>query len=50
MPAETGERARQTGTFHCATCGAKVYVRKGEKIPACPNGHHSFDRRTGEPA
>jgi hypothetical protein len=49
MVAKTGERAEQTGNFHCATCGAKVHVSKGERIPECPNGHRSFDRRTGEP-
>lgn len=49
MPAYAGERARETGTFHCAQCGAKVRVRKGERIPECPNGHHVFDRRTDEP-
>lgn len=49
MPAHTGEKARETGTFHCADCGAKVDVKEGEKIPRCPNGHETFDRRTGEP-
>jgi hypothetical protein len=49
MPAYTGERARETGVFHCSTCGEKVSVRKGERIPKCPNGHTEFDRRTGEP-
>lgn len=49
MTAKTGERARETGVFHCAVCGAKVTVRQGEPIPECPNGHREFDRRTGEP-
>jgi hypothetical protein len=49
MPAKTGERAQRTGTFHCAECGAKVHVNAGEKIPKCPNGHDTFDRRTEEP-
>lgn len=49
MPAYTGERARETGTFHCAVCGAKVYAEKGARIPECPNGHRVFNRRTGEP-
>lgn len=49
MPAHTGEKARETGVFHCATCGAKVSVRKGDTIPKCPNGHTDFDRRMQEP-
>ncbi len=49
MPARAGERARETGTFHCAKCGAKMNVNKGEKIPKCPNGHTAFESRTGEP-
>jgi len=49
MTAKAGERAHETGVFHCARCGAKVFVRKGERIPQCPNGHREYDRRTGEP-
>jgi hypothetical protein len=49
MTAKAGDRARETGVFHCAVCGAKVSVRKGEPIPECPNGHREFDRRTDEP-
>lgn len=49
MTAKTGERARETGVFHCARCGAKVQVRRGRPIPECPNGHREFDRRTSEP-
>jgi hypothetical protein len=49
MPAHAGEKARETGVFHCATCRAKVAVKKGDTIPKCPNGHTEFDRRTQEP-
>jgi hypothetical protein len=49
MAAKAGERAQKTGDFHCATCGEKVHVTKGDKIPKCPNGHTEFDTRTGEP-
>ncbi len=49
MTAHAGERAEKTGDFHCAKCGEKVYVAKGEKIPKCPKGHTEFDSRTGEP-
>jgi DNA-directed RNA polymerase subunit RPC12/RpoP len=49
MAARTGERAQRTGVFHCATCGAKVRVKEGDKIPKCPNGHTTFDARTQEP-
>lgn len=48
MPARTGERAREGGTFHCAVCDAKVDVHEGEELPRCPNGHDLFDRRTNE--
>jgi hypothetical protein len=49
MAAHAGDRARETGVFHCATCHEKVSVRRGEKIPKCPNGHTEFSSRTGEP-
>jgi len=49
MPADAGQRARESGTFHCAECGAKVNVEKGASIPECPRGHRVFNRRTGEP-
>jgi hypothetical protein len=49
MPAHTGEKARETGTFHCAKCDGKVHVEKGETIPECPCGENTFDRRTNEP-
>jgi hypothetical protein len=49
MAAKAGERAQKTGDFHCATCGEKVHVTKGDKIPKCANGHTEFDTRTGEP-
>jgi hypothetical protein len=47
--AKAGEKAQKTGDFHCATCGEKVHVTEGDKIPKCPNGHTEFDTRTGEP-
>jgi Zn finger protein HypA/HybF involved in hydrogenase expression len=49
MAAHAGEKAEQTGEFHCAKCSEKVSVKKGEKIPKCPNGHSEFKSRTGEP-
>jgi Ser-tRNA(Ala) deacylase AlaX len=38
MPAHPGERAQETGTFHCRDCDASVRVSKGGKIPRCPCG------------
>ncbi|HLM64015.1 MAG TPA: hypothetical protein VK306_06925 [Acidimicrobiales bacterium] len=49
MTAKTGERAQETGDFHCASCNAKVHVTKGDKIPPCPCGKNEFNTRTGEP-
>jgi hypothetical protein len=49
MAAHAGETARETGDFHCQSCNAVVHVTKGKKIPECPNGHKTFDTRTGEP-
>ena len=49
MPAHSGERAQKTGDFHCATCGEKVHVTQGDKIPKCPNGHTESNARTREP-
>jgi hypothetical protein len=49
MAAHAGETARETGDFHCQSCNAVVRVTKGKKIPECPNGHKTFDTRTGEP-
>jgi len=49
MTAKAGERAQKTGDFYCATCGKKVHVTKGDKIPKCPNGHSQFDSRRNEP-
>jgi hypothetical protein len=49
MVAKSGERAKKTGDFHCAKCGAKVHVTGGDKVPKCPNGHTEFETRTGEP-
>jgi hypothetical protein len=36
MTAKAGERAQKTGDFYCDSCGAKVHVTKGDKIPKCP--------------
>ena len=45
-----GERARETGTFVCQVCNAKVRVQQGDRIPECPNGQHkTFDERPDEP-
>ncbi|TDD50640.1 alpha helical protein [Nonomuraea terrae] len=49
MAAKAGEKAQESGVFHCAKCSEKVQVKKGDKIPKCPNGHATFDRRTDEP-
>jgi len=49
MAAHAGERAQKTGDFHCASCSKKVHVTQGDKIPKCPNGHTTFETRTGEP-
>ena len=45
MTAKAGERAQKTGDFYCDSCGAKVHVTKGDKIPKCPNGHSNFGTR-----
>lgn len=49
MAAHAGETARETGDFHCHSCNEVVHVTKGKRIPECPNGHKTFDTRTGEP-
>ena len=49
MTAKAGERARKTGTFHCAECDHTVRVQQGEKPPPCPCGRNEYDRRTDEP-
>jgi Zn finger protein HypA/HybF involved in hydrogenase expression len=49
MAAHAGEKAQESGEFHCAKCSEKVSVKKGDKIPKCPNGHSEFKSRTGEP-
>jgi hypothetical protein len=46
---KSGERAQKTGDFHCSSCGGKVHVTKGDKIPKCPNGHSQFGSRRNEP-
>jgi hypothetical protein len=49
MAAHAGEKAQETGVFHCSECQEKVQVKKGQKISKCPNGHTTFESRTGEP-
>lgn len=49
MAAHAGETAQETGDFHCQSCNAVVHVTKGKKISECPNGHKTYDDRTGEP-
>jgi predicted RNA-binding Zn-ribbon protein involved in translation (DUF1610 family) len=49
MTAKSGEKARETGDFHCASCDATVHVKKGDTIPSCPCGRNEFERRTNEP-
>jgi hypothetical protein len=50
MAAYAGQPAQKTGVFHCGRCGATVFVRAGELIPACPNGHTEFKKRMQDPA
>ncbi len=49
VAAHAGEKARETGTFVCQSCNAKVRVQKGHTIPECPNGHKTYDERIDEP-
>ena len=50
MAAHAGEKAEESGRFHCARCNEVVPVKKGDTIPECPNcGSKSYDRRTDEP-
>lgn len=49
MVVRTGERAQETGDFHCVHCGTTVHVIKGDKIPPCPCGTNEFDLHAGEP-
>lgn len=49
MTARAGERAYETGDFHCAHCDAVVHVIEGNEIPLCPNGHDEYDSRSNEP-
>jgi len=48
MTARAGERALETGTFHCDRCNHTVRVQKGERLPPCPCGG-GYGRRTAEP-
>ena len=49
MPAKAGERAQETGTFHCRGCKHTIRLRKGQTIPRCPCGSGDYDARTDEP-
>ena len=50
MAAHAGEKAEKTGDFHCAKCGQRVHVDRGDRIPKCPHcGNDSYESRTGEP-
>src|SRR5215204_2622634 len=48
MAAKAGEKAGESGRFHCVHCSESVEVKKGEEIPPCPNGHKTFERRSHE--
>ncbi|WP_438023019.1 zinc ribbon-containing protein [Sorangium sp. So ce233] len=49
MAARAGEKAQESGTFHCAKCNETVRVTKGHEIPKCPKcGNETFDTRTHE--
>jgi hypothetical protein len=45
MAAHAGEVAQKSRYFRCARCPEQVFVRAGEQIPACPNGHTEFKSR-----
>lgn len=49
MSGKPGERARETGDFHCKGCSKVVHVTKGDKLPACNCGSNEYDERTNEP-
>ena len=49
MAAKVGEKAQESGRFHCPHCRESVDVKNAEEIPSCPNGHKSFERRSHEP-
>ncbi len=38
-----GERAPVSGELHCTRCNAVLHVTLGETVPACPEGHRTFD-------
>lgn len=48
MTARAGERALETGTFHCDRCSHTVRVQEGELLPPCPCGG-GYGERTDEP-
>ena len=51
MAAKAGEEAQKTGDFICDKCEGKVHVKKGDKIPKCPEcGNKSFSERRKEPS
>jgi hypothetical protein len=45
MAAYAGEVAEKSRYFRCARCPESVFVRAGEPIPSCPNGHTEFKSR-----
>jgi hypothetical protein len=45
MAAHAGEVAQKSRYFQCARCPEGVFVRAGEPIPPCPNGHTEFKSR-----
>lgn len=49
MVAKAGEKARESGRFHCADCNHSVYVKEGDTLPPCPCGKNEYDRRSDEP-
>jgi len=36
MAAKAGEKAEESGRFHCAHCSESVEVKKGEEISSLP--------------
>jgi Ca-activated chloride channel family protein len=39
----TGETSPRRADLYCTRCGRIVHVEAGEKVPACPAGHTTFD-------
>ncbi len=38
-----GETSPRRADLHCTRCGRVVHVEAGERVPACPIGHTTFD-------